>query len=249
LETKICSQCGIEQSIENFYIQNKVTGYRRPNCKTCISNYQEANKERRKLVKQKWHLAHKETENAKSTARNALYKKPKIVPTEEEILQKKEQRILYKKKWYQENRERHLRKFKEYHATHLEEARKSQKKRRIENPEYQVNWFKNHPGYYSEQAKKHPFESRKKSLLRYARRKRATIGKCDYKFILERDKSMCHICNRIVDFSDIHYDHVIPLSRGGFHSNDNIKISHSVCNLRKGTKLLSELTDFQRRGP
>ena len=37
-------------------------------------------------------------------------------------------------------------------------------------------------------------------------------------------------------------DHVIPLARGGTHSNDNIRPAHAKCNLRKSSKLLEDLT-------
>jgi len=37
---------------------------------------------------------------------------------------------------------------------------------------------------------------------------------------------------------DLHFDHVIPLSKGGPHTYDNIRPAHSWCNMRKGTKLL-----------
>lgn len=41
--------------------------------------------------------------------------------------------------------------------------------------------------------------------------------------------------------ADLHFDHVIPVSRGGAHSMDNIKSAHAVCNLRKHDKLIAEL--------
>lgn len=41
--------------------------------------------------------------------------------------------------------------------------------------------------------------------------------------------------------SERHLDHVIPLSRGGAHSEDNIRVTHARCNLKKGTKLVEEL--------
>lgn len=52
---------------------------------------------------------------------------------------------------------------------------------------------------------------------------------------------MCHICKTAVDDSLLHYDHVVPLARGGAHTNENIAVSHAVCNIRKSDKLVSEL--------
>jgi len=33
---------------------------------------------------------------------------------------------------------------------------------------------------------------------------------------------------------DLHFDHVVPLSKGGPHTTENIRPSHSTCNLKKG---------------
>ena len=78
---------------------------------------------------------------------------------------------------------------------------------------------------------------RAKNMLRHARKKTTMVEPVSYKKILERDGYVCHICTGQVDTSDIHFDHVVPLARGGTHTYDNIKVSHSLCNMRKGAKL------------
>ena len=66
--------------------------------------------------------------------------------------------------------------------------------------------------------------------------------------LIERDKGICYICGCKVDPDDYtvengikcigkNYptiDHVIPLSKGGTHSWDNIRLAHMVCNSIKG---------------
>jgi len=59
--------------------------------------------------------------------------------------------------------------------------------------------------------------------------------------IRERDNQMCHLCNRWVSIHEASLDHVIPLSKGGEHNEDNIKLAHSVCNSKKGDRLMGEL--------
>jgi len=61
--------------------------------------------------------------------------------------------------------------------------------------------------------------------------------------ILQRDQEVCHICLRLISNlgSDLHFDHVIPISRGGQHEESNVKLAHASCNTWKGIALMSEL--------
>jgi 5-methylcytosine-specific restriction endonuclease McrA len=89
--------------------------------------------------------------------------------------------------------------------------------------------------------------------MRYmARKQNATTNPVNYDRILKRDGHICHICGQEIDVTNpksLHFDHVVPLARGGTHSEENIRPSHSVCNLRKKDRLVEEMTPFQRRGP
>lgn len=59
----------------------------------------------------------------------------------------------------------------------------------------------------------------------------------------ERDNDICQICGGVVDDKDIKdrhirkkyptLDHIIPLSKGGAHSWDNIQLAHMSCNAGK----------------
>lgn len=79
---------------------------------------------------------------------------------------------------------------------------------------------------------------RKAANARRARMQSQAVGTIDYAAILEREGMFCHLCKtEIPSMNDMHFDHVIPLSKGGPHSEDNILPSHATCNLRKGAKL------------
>lgn len=94
--------------------------------------------------------------------------------------------------------------------------------------------------------KANSYRGKNRELYRQAQAKRRsmmrgnTTDDVDYKSILERDGYVCHICGDEVDAGDIHFDHIIPLSKGGPHSMDNIAVAHSVCNIRKGAKILTD---------
>lgn len=76
---------------------------------------------------------------------------------------------------------------------------------------------------------------------RRARKLGATVGKVSLKAILAEHGMVCHICGGdIPDRSSLHFDHVIPLSKGGRHAADNIRPAHAFCNLSKGDKILTK---------
>lgn len=85
-----------------------------------------------------------------------------------------------------------------------------------------------------------PMRAREQSLRYQARKRNATRGTVDYDAILAQYGMECHICGHsIPSRADLHFDHVIPLSKGGLHSMENIKPSHATCNMRKSAKLIA----------
>jgi 5-methylcytosine-specific restriction endonuclease McrA len=76
-------------------------------------------------------------------------------------------------------------------------------------------------------------------VRRYQALKRgATAENVNYDAIWERDNGICYICGLFVLRDDVHFDHVIPLSKGGSHTYGNIRVTHSRCNMSKSDKLL-----------
>ena len=60
--------------------------------------------------------------------------------------------------------------------------------------------------------------------------------------------TLCHICSTEIDFQatricgqegwemGLHIDHVIPLSKNGPDTLENVRPSHAICNMRKGNR-------------
>lgn len=103
-----------------------------------------------------------------------------------------------------------------------------------------VDYRKANPGKSDGWRKKNP-EKWALANRENQRRRRGTRGeRPDYRAILERDGMICHLClEEIPSLEVLHFDHVIPLAKGGAHSMDNIKPSHAACNLSKGAKLIA----------
>lgn len=72
-----------------------------------------------------------------------------------------------------------------------------------------------------------------------SRQERATLSvRIDRVAIYQRDLGVCHVCGKSVDPTQFHLDHVVPISRGGTHTPDNVRVAHPHCNLRKAARLL-----------
>lgn len=104
------------------------------------------------------------------------------------------------------------------------------------------------------QIRKHRAEWRRRNPERWslqnrenARRRKAArdAPRVDLAAVLERHGTVCHICGDLIvqprgkNPESLTFDHVIPLAKGGAHSEENLRPAHYVCNSRKGVKLMS----------
>ena len=62
--------------------------------------------------------------------------------------------------------------------------------------------------------------------------------------IIERDGNMCHLCNAEIDLTlarnsrfGATIDHVIPVSKGGADTLENMRLAHWICNIKKGNRV------------
>jgi len=59
--------------------------------------------------------------------------------------------------------------------------------------------------------------------------------------IFERDKNTCQYCGKVFPTSELTLDHVVPRSRGGLSTWENLVACCHVCNRTKGNQLLEEI--------
>lgn len=64
-----------------------------------------------------------------------------------------------------------------------------------------------------------------------------------------RDRFTCQYCNRRAPAQELTFDHVIPRSRGGRTTWENVVTACTSCNLRKGSRLPRETRLFPRTAP
>lgn len=146
-------------------------------------------------------------------------------------------KAVYNRAYYQTHRERLRRDQAAYYRRHSETIKARVQKNRKANPEdpeakrlRDLDWYRRKviadPTYFAR---------------KQARRRAGERGDVDYDYIWFRDFGICHVCGQGSDRGTTEFDHVVPLSRGGSHSEDNIKVTHGFCNRSKGARLLEEM--------
>ncbi len=55
--------------------------------------------------------------------------------------------------------------------------------------------------------------------------------------VIRRDGQICQRCNRAVPDNEVEFDHLIPYSKGGQSTAENLRLVHKDCNRKKGDSL------------
>lgn len=149
---------------------------------------------------------------------------------------RREQAIATVKRYYQANKARILAAAKErYSKDPVYRARvlALSNARAKANGSGKSNWKK----WKAKNPDKVRAQSRDDGARRRAKIRGAAVGEIDYGAILRKANGRCGICQKPFDLFGIEFDHIVPLARGGAHTQDNLQATHAYCNRRKGTKV------------
>lgn len=78
---------------------------------------------------------------------------------------------------------------------------------------------------------------------RESRRKTRSISRDTMLKVVRRDGQICQACHKPVPDNEVEFDHVIPYSRGGPSTVENLKLVHRNCNRSKGASLQALLDE------
>lgn len=115
-----------------------------------------------------------------------------------------------------------------YKAGHLEQQRQYRATRKAQQRQADARWRAAHPD------RVHDKNARRRTAIHQT----PIVDRVSRAAIIARDRSICHICKKRVPPTQITLDHLIPLSRGGSHTADNLAVAHLSCNSRRGAGYL-----------
>jgi 5-methylcytosine-specific restriction endonuclease McrA len=134
-------------------------------------------------------------------------------------------------RWRELNRDRDRANALKWHFANHEKAKARSAAWRANNKEKHIknarDWYLTHP--LQARVARRNYEVRRRGAAGVFSRK-------DVNAMLAAQNRKCAYCERSLDGSGYHIDHIIPLSRGGTNYSDNLQLTCPQCNMRKRNK-------------
>lgn len=219
---KTCKKCGSTKPLTDFYIRQ---GRHQAQCKCCVldANYawRAANPEKSRAASKRWRERNPDavsTKNREWREQNRDYNAERI------------------KAWRQANPAAVAamnKRYREASPERREAARRRSEKWQAENPDAPSRW-----------PSRSPEQIRLRVAARRARKQETAVGPIDTEALWRHCDGRCMLCTELIDRSLRHpdpmsasLDHIVPLSKGGGHLQENLQWTHLICNVRKGSAL------------
>ena len=217
--TKVCTKCNVEKPFSEFYRRQSSKDGHRTECKLCENTRSKiaynSNPDYHRGRSRQWRIKNPEKHaSAKRSWKEANPEKVKV----------------YEKTYYQKNSEKVRNRVKKYSIENSEKIK-------ISNSRYQLIHADEIRTYKKQWAKNNP---EKISNSRNRRRTRIKNNKVFFirdSFMKKLYGSGCVYCGTK---ENITADHIIPISRGGSHSEGNLQPLCAKCNSSKCDKFMYE---------
>lgn len=213
---KECRKCLISKDIDSFYKNKNLKDGLQNFCKLCSSNLA---KEYRKNNKDRITQQNK---------RRYLRNKEKCkIHNKEYRLKNKEKLNNYNKKYQKDNALKINERKRELYNENIEFKRMKQRKKYKENIEYKI--------------RKNAYNQNRRKLIRDSG---LVISPEEIMKLYYQQDGICFYCTTKLDEFTFTIDHYIPLSKGGLHQIENIRISCKNCNCIKYNKMPEEFYKY-----
>ncbi len=209
METKICRRCGIEKSISSFYPGPRYRDGLYPWCKECHKAWREETREKRNAQMREWHQKQRQDPEWLARSRADALERYHADPERKERI-KQARREREQKRWRTDLTYR----------TRKNRQKAESIERRMDDPEFVAK--------------------RRAWLHNNAHRRRArqlgaqgSFTREEWQQLREQYNNRCARCG---SQDRLAADHIVPLSRGGSNSIENIQPLCKSCNSQKHVK-------------
>lgn len=182
--------------------------------------------------------------------------------TQEEQKQRKRERMkVYLREYYRRNKEKASAVGKARYQAHRDKIRNQVAEWRRLNPDKvrsirkrqaaksnarRKAWARKNKAhlksYLKDYKEKHRAEILHYNQVRRALKAKATVNlaglKAFMKSVRSKPTATCYYCSERFSSKSIHFEHIIPLDKGGPHSVENLCVSCPGCNLSKADKMI-----------
>lgn len=230
---KRCSDCGTEKPRAEFTKRTKSSDGLHPYCRECT----------RKRTNE-WLDRNREALNAKRRAQYAENPEPIKKVMHNRYWRDPEARRADTARWREENPEKRKETSRNSYIKNAESRKAKAKAYRLANRDKCLatsrvcgkrHYEKNKDKYYARAIARRAMKSGARGSLSRGIRKR---------LFAEKGRE-CVYCGTELGRS-AHLDHIIPLAKGGAHTDDNVQLLCPDCNLSKGAKMPEEFIEYRK---
>lgn len=142
----------------------------------------------------------------------------------------------YGKQQYKKHREREIERGRQYRINNPEKVKEYDRKCRSNNPEKTKEKYREYLKTEKGKAKNQRAQSKRRAIIKTIIN---TLTFDEWHNILKQYKFRCAYCGKEFDLFDIpERDHIVPISKGGNNTKENVVPACRSCNARKGNKIL-----------
>jgi 5-methylcytosine-specific restriction endonuclease McrA len=135
------------------------------------------------------------------------------------------------------NAVRHRERKKRYYQNNRDKIRDRQRAWYAANPEARRRAVERVRQWNEENPERARLNSRRQVRKRRTLRESLPFIPFDESALLDQYGYCCYLCSKPLDLTDIHWDHAVPLSKGGWTVPENMRPTHPACNMSKSDKL------------
>ena len=225
VHSKLCRSCGEVKPLTEFYVVHKGSEKRMTKCKACNTQYAKENKTRANELQRLRY----EADPARSAAHHRKYRLTHRESLAAYVVENRERSNELQNQRYQQDPEKKKAHIKVYRRNHPEKAAETARLSHQAHKEARYRtmgrWHKAHPEYQQQLSQRRRALKRQVLVDLTAAQWDAIKKKYDYKC------AYWHL-----PFEALTMDHVVPLSKLGNHTAENIVPACKPCNSRKGNR-------------